>query len=192
MRRANRSLSIVRSLVVIGAVAVVTTGVSFAALQSPNVSLTSNIINSGSADLRISKDGSIFTVPSTAGFTFDGVVPGGSPVPAIGNNFYLKNYGSVSLALKVGINISPTNLNGVDLSKTYLIFSRTDVASLPVTVSVKALQDSYAAGGTALGEAVANGATASYTVKALMDSDAYTGSSASITGINLVFIGIGT
>lgn len=189
MRR--QKLSIARSLLIIAAVGVVTTGISFAALQSPPVSLTSNIINSGSADLRISKDNNVFTTPSMAGFTFDNVVPGGTAMPANGNTFYLKNVGGSNLNLKAGISGNPSNLSVVDLTKTHLIFTRTDTNGTPVSLSVKSLIDNYANGGSALGDTIAAGTTATYIVKASMDSDAFTGASASITGLNLAFIGYG-
>lgn len=189
--RLHSKLSIARSLLIIAAVGAVTTGISFAALQSPSVSLTGNIINTGSADLRISKDNSVFTVPSVAGFTFDNVVPGGTAMPTSGNLFYLKNVGSGSLTLKVGVSGNPSNLSAIDLTKTYMIFTRTDTNSTPITISVKSLMDSYASGGTALNDTVAAGTTASYSVKASMDSDAFNGASASISGLNLAFLATG-
>ena len=192
MKDSRTFLSLTRSLLIMAAVGVVTTGATYAALQSPNVSLTNNIINTGSADLRISKDNSAFTTPSTAGFTFDGVVPGGAAMPASGNTFYLKNYGSVSLAIKAGISGNPSNLSGIDLAKTYLVFDRTDNSSPPVTIALKTLADSYISGGTSLNDTITAGATATYSVKASMDTDAYAGTTASISGINIVFISTGT
>ena len=183
--------TIVRSLAIMGAVGVITTGATFAALQSPNASLTGNIINSATADLRISTNGTTFTVPSVAGFTFDTVVPGGAAVPASGNTFYLKNYGSANLAIKVGISAAPSNVNNVDLSKVHLIFTRVDTSGSAVSLSLKSLTDSYAGGGTALGDTISAGSTATYSLKVSMDADALSGSAASITGINIAFIGTG-
>jgi len=191
MRRRRSKLSIIRSLLVILAVGVATTGISFAALQGTPVSLTGNTINTGTVDLRISKDGITFTTPSMAGFSFDGVVPGGAAVPAAGNTVYLKNNGNVNIALKAGISTTPLNNSGVDLTKTHLIFTRTDDGGVPVTISVKALIDSYAGGGTNLNDAIAAGTTATYSLKASMDADAYSGASASISNITLVFSGSG-
>ncbi|MGA3150058.1 MAG: hypothetical protein ABSD10_00350 [Candidatus Saccharimonadales bacterium] len=191
MKGMGRWLVLLRGMAVIGAVGVITTGASFAALQSQNASLTGNIINSGTADLRISKDGTTFYSPSTTGYTFDGVVPGGAAAPVGGNLFYLKNYGSANLAIKVGINAAPSNVNNVDLSKVYFQFTRVDSSGSPVSLSLKSLVDSYAAGGTPLSDTVNAGSTATYSVKASMDMDAFAGSSASLTGINLSFIGTG-
>ena len=191
MRQRRSKLSIIRSLLVILAVGVATTGISFAALQGTPVSLTGNTINTGSVDLRISKDGITFTTPSLAGFSFDGVVPGGAAVPLAGNAVYLKNNGNVNVALKAGISTTPLNNSGIDLTKTYLTFTRTDTSASPVTISVKALIDGYAGGGTSLSDTIAAGTIATYSLKASMDADAYSGASASISTITLVFSGTG-
>lgn len=192
MRKRRSRSSIIRSLLIIIGVGVATTGISFAALQSPNVTLTGNTINTGNAQLQISNDGLTFSNSSAAGFTFDGVVPGGSAAPANGYTVYLKNNGNISLALKAGVNPLPQNPSNIDYSKTYLVFTRTDITSQPVTVSLKDLVDNYATGPVQLNSTVAAGATATYKIQAMMDSSAYSGTSASISNINLVFLSTGS
>src|SRR5436190_20380313 len=77
---------------------VIATGATYASLQSTSVALTGNQINT-SAGLAISTNGVNF--PQTiSGFNFTGVAPGGSPFPATGNTFYIKNTGFTNLAVK--------------------------------------------------------------------------------------------
>jgi hypothetical protein len=188
----SKTLAIIRSLAIMGAVGVITTGATFAALQSPSVSLNGNIINSATADLRISTNGTTFTVPSVTGFTFDGVTPGGAAVPAGGDSFYLKNVGSANLAIKLWVNSNPSNVSNVDLTKVHLIFTRVDTGGSEVSLTLKSLVDSFATGGTALGDTITAGSTASYSLKVSMDSDAISGAGGgSITGLNISFTGTG-
>ena len=188
----SKTSAIIRSLAIMGAVGVITTGATFAALQSPSVSLNGNIINSATADLRISTNGTTFTVPSVTGFTFDGVTPGGTAVPAGGDSFYLKNVGSANLAIKLWVNSNPSNASNVDLTKVHLIFTRVDTGGSEVSLTLKSLIDSFATGRTALGDTITAGSTASYSLKVSMDSDAISGTGgSSITGINISFTGIG-
>ncbi len=185
---------LLRALAVIGAVGIISTSATFAALQSPAATLSANTISVGAADLRISTNGTTFTVPSTAGFNFDGVVPGGAAVPAGGNSFYLKNYSSnTSLALKASISTTPTNLGNVNLAKVYFNFTRVDVPEPALSVSLQTLISSNSTGGTALGDTIAPNSVAQYSLSVSMDADAYsgTGVGVSISGINLSFTGTG-
>lgn len=188
----SKTFAIVRSLAIMGAVGVITTGATFAALQSPSASLNGNIINSATADLRISTNGTVFTVPSVTGFTFDGVTPGGAAVPSGGDSFYLKNYGSANLAIKVAVSSNPSNVSNIDLTKVHLIFTRVDTGGSAVSLTLKSLIDSYAGGGTALGDTISAGTTASYSLRVSMDSDAISSSGGgSIAGLNISFTGTG-
>jgi len=185
--------SLVGPIITLVALITITTGATFASLQSTSVALTGNQINT-SAGLAISTNGTSF--PQTvSGFNFTGVVPGGAAFPASGNTFYIKNTGFANLAVKAAISISPSNPNGVNLSKTYLIFTRTDITSPPVKLAIADLLSSYSgssSGGLSLNDVINTGTTAQFTLQAQMDSDAFNGSSASITGIDLWFIGIGS
>lgn len=188
----KRRSGLVGSIITLFALAVIAAGATFASLQSQSIALTGNQINT-SAGLAISTNGTSF--PQTiSGFNFTGVVPGGAPFPASGNSFYIKNTGFANLAIKAAISSNPSVTGSVNLSKVYLIF--TDQATNTATsISLQSLISSYAAGmstgGVSLNDNIAAGATAQFTLQAQMDADAFNGSTASITGIDLWFIGVG-
>jgi hypothetical protein len=182
---------ILRSIIILGGVGVITTAATFAALQSPNAVLSSNTISTATAFLSVSNDGTTFNNTKT-GFTFANVTPGGPAVPATGYNFYLKNTGTANLSIKVTMATAPTNINGIDLSKVFLDFSRTETG-LSQNISIKSLLDSNATGGTPLNDVVSAGATGQYNIKVSMTSDAYSGGNgATISGVDLIFSGIGS
>lgn len=193
MRRANAKGmgAILRSIIVLGGVGIITTAATFAALQSQNAVLSSNTISTATAQLLVSNDGTTFNNTKT-GFTFSNVTPGGPEEPAGGYNFYLKNTGSANLSIKVTMATAPTNPNNIDLSKVYLDFRRTETG-FSETVSLKTLMDSYTAGGTSIDDIVKAGTTAQYSVSVTMSADAYSGGGgATISGIDLIFSGIGS
>jgi hypothetical protein len=119
---------IARAIIVVSAVAVLATGVTYAALQSQTASLTGNSISTATADLRIGTTASTFSNTRT-GFSFANVVPGAVPSPVEGSSFYLKNYGTAPMALKVAIGTVPTNASSVDLTKVYIVFTRVDTSA---------------------------------------------------------------
>jgi len=178
---------ILRALGVVGAVVAITTGVTFASLQSQQAVLTGNSIQSASADLRIGTSTSSFA-NSRTGFTFKDLVPGGPAMPTDGNTFYLKNYGTATLTLKMSVPSAPTNTSGVDLTKVSILITRIDTG-VTQTFSLQSLVDGYATGGSALTDSLSGGATAQYTLRASMAADAFSGASASLSTIDFVFSG---
>jgi hypothetical protein len=174
---------LLRAAGVLSAIGVLVTGVTFATLQSQNATLTGNSIQSATADLRIGTSASTFDT-SRGGFTFKDVVPGGPAMPTDGNTFYLKNYGTAPLALKVVIGTTPTNASSADLSKVKLQLTRVD-ADHAQTASVQSLGDT----GLTLTDPIAPGAAVQYKLRAVMDADAFNGTSAAVSGIDLVFSG---
>jgi hypothetical protein len=180
---------IIRFLLVVGIAGSLLSGVTFAALQSSPATLTGNSIESATADLRISTNNSSFS-GSSLGFNFSGVVPGGSGVPAGGNTFYLKNFGSTSLAIKVSIPGAPTSQGGVDLNKVFISLTRVDT-NFTTTLSLQSLIDGYVTGGVSTGFNINSGVTLTFNLKATMSADAINGSSANISGIDLQFTGTG-
>ncbi len=187
-----RSISpLFRTFMVLGAVGIITTAVTFAALQSQNAVLSSNTISTSTAFLLVSTDNLAFN-NTKPGFTFSNVTPGGAATPANGYSFYLKNTGTANLGIKVAVGTAPSNPNSVDLSKVFVDFTRTETG-LTQNLSLKSLVDSYATGGTALNDIVNAGTTGQYSVKVSMTSDAYSGSSgATISGVDLSFSGLGS
>lgn len=176
-----------RAVMVISAVAVLATGVTFAALQSQQATLTGNSIQTASADLRIGTSASSFGATRT-GFNFNGLVPGATPVPAAGNDFYLKNYGSAVLALKVSVGTVPANTANVDLEKVYVTITRVDTNTAQ-KLPLSALVASHASGGTDITDTLTGSTVAQYKIQASMAADAFSGSNASIDGIDIVFTG---
>jgi hypothetical protein len=176
-----------RAVTVISSVAILATGVTYAALQSQQAVLSGNSIKTATADLKIGTSDTSFAA-SRAGFSFGSVVPGASAVPAEGNSFYLKNSGVPALALKVGISSIPVNTNNVDLSKTYLVFTRVDTNATQ-KISLAALMAAGTANPVAITDYLAGGATAQYKAQVAMDTDAFTGQNADVTGIDIVFTG---
>jgi len=175
---------LLRAFFVLSAVGMLVTGVTFASLQSQQASLTGNSIQSATADLRIGTSASTFDV-SRNGFTFKDVVPGGPAMPVDGQTFYLKNYGSAPLSLKVVIGSSPTNTSSVDLTKVKFQLTRVDNDNAQV-VSVQTLT----VDGLAVTDPIAAGSVVQYKLRALMDEDAFNGTGAALGGIDLVFSGV--
>lgn len=182
---------LVRALTVVSAVGVLVTGVTFAALQSQQVVLAGNSIQTATAGLLIgtaSATSSAFS-SSQSGFTFAGVVPGGPAIPTDGSSFYLKNSGTATLALKLSVGTTPTNTSDVDLSKVSVTILRVDTGTSQ-TATLESLVDGYPSDGFALTDALAPSTTGTeYKVSVSMTEDAFSGSSATIGSIDFVFSG---
>lgn len=187
MSQYSKTTALVRAVVVMGAVMSIVSGVTFAALQSQQAVLAGNSISTASADLKISTDGTTFTTSGT-GFSFANIIPGGSAVPAGGNTFYLKNSGSTNVSLKMAISNTPTNTSNVDLTKVSVIVTRTPGGSAQ-TFTMQQLMDTYATGGTAVSTPINTATTAQFSIQVSMTSDAFSGPSATLGNINIVFTG---
>lgn len=182
-----------RAVLVIATVTVLVVSATYAALQS-QATLTGNTISSVSTALKISKNGVSFDSTQT-GFSFDGIIPGGMEVPITGHPFWLRNDGAIDLDLSVSVVPSPTSSvtpsGSVDFTKMVLVFERLGVSS-PVEFTVQALIDSYADGGLSLAEALqVDDDSELFTVKAKFLPDAFTGSSASVSDLDIEFVGTG-
>jgi hypothetical protein len=192
MKRVKGVSPLVRVASIISIILAMVTGVTYAALQSQNVKLSGNSIQSATANLLIGTSlGSMGN--SSVGFTFPNVEPGGAAVPAAGNVFYLKNSGTTDLTLHMSID-QFSNSGNVDLMKVHIILTPTSGAGgSPQMLSLGALIDAYNSGGVNLGLKIASNTSASYEVRATMDADAMTGgpsSGATIGGIEFVFSGV--
>ena len=179
-----------RAVGVISAVVVLMTGVTYAALQSPQATLTNSTISSATADLRIGTSATSFS-STRVGFNFVDLIPGGIAAPVDGNIFYLKNYGNANLGLHISIVSIPVNLSNVDLTKVSFVMTRLDTSTVQ-TFTVKALVDSYINGGLSLTDSLSGSAVAQYKLQAIMSADAFTGQTAQISDLDLVFTGTGT
>jgi hypothetical protein len=184
----RRSLQpLLRAITIISSLTILATGVTYAALQSGQAKLTGNTIQTATAGLKISLNGTDYG-DSQTGFSFTDVIPGAAAAPAGGNTFYLKNSGSVALDLKIAVSSTPVNTANVDLSKVYLVLTRSGTQTNQ-KMSLASLISSNATGGTALAGQLAAASTASFQAQFQMDSDAFSGSSADIGGIDFVFNG---
>ena len=179
-----------RAAGVISAVVVLMTGVTYAALQSPQATLTNSTISSATADLRIGTSATSFS-STRVGFNFVDLIPGGIAAPVDGNIFYLKNYGNANLGLHISISSIPVNLSNVDLTKVSFVITRQDTSTAQ-TFTVKALVDSYINGGLSFTDSLSGSVVAEYKLQAIMSADAFTGQNAQISDLDLVFTGTGT
>src|SRR4051812_48323881 len=90
-------LPLARAIGVLSAVGIATTLVTFAAIQSTGNALTGNTIQTATANLQISTNApSGPWTDNVPGFTFNGLVPGGVPLPTTNGGYavYLKNNGT--------------------------------------------------------------------------------------------------
>lgn len=167
-------------------------GVAYAALQSQQVKISGNSIQTASANLMISTDGINYSA-SQPGYTFSGIVPGGPSVPTGGQKVYIKNTGNAPVVLKFFVSPSPTNPDGIDLSKVNVIISLTSGGGSQ-SFTLQSLISSASTGGSTLNTplSLAAGATTSYTISVSMAADAITGSSGTIGSIDFLFTGVAT
>ena len=189
-KRSKNLATWARGVGVICAVIIKATGVTRAALQSTQASLLNNSISSATADLRIGTSATSFAASRT-GFAFVDLVPGGPPSPTAGHSFFLKNYGSARLAVAMTIGSIPINASAVGLDKLFLVVTRVDTSSTQ-TFSVSSLIDSYAVSGLPLNDILAGGGTvAEYKLQVVMGPGAFSGQSALVDDIDIVFSGTG-
>ena len=191
MRRFHNLKTWLRLLVAVGLIGVVATGVTYAALQSQAANVTGNTINSAAAALIVGKDGATYNT-SMVGYDFNGLIPGGSAMPSQngGYNLWLKNNGSAPLSLNVHIGNAPTVNGDIDLSKVFVVLTPVGGGGASQTTSVAALIASKTSGGTAMTTPALNAGTAiQYKIQVQMSADAFSGSSASISNLDLVFGG---
>ena len=138
MKRSTRQVALLRAIGVVAAVAIIVSGVTFAALQSQQDTLTGNTIETATANLQLSTDGTAYA-DSYAGFDFNNIVPGGQAVPTTGYPFYLKNSGGTPLSLKMAVSSTPANPNSVDLSKVNVILTPVATGTSAQTFTLQSL-----------------------------------------------------
>ena len=190
MRKLNNFQVLARAGSVLAAIAVIVGGVTFAVLQSQQVKLTGNTIQTATANLQISPDGTAYT-NTQSGFIFSNLVPGGQAVPANGYDFYLKNAGGTPLALKFSVSSTPSNPDGVDLAKVNIIVTPANGGS-PQSFPLQTLITANATGGIGLSApaTLAPNASLKYSIQVSMASDATNAASASLGNIDFAFSGL--
>lgn len=181
---------IARSIATFGAVAALVTGVTFANLNN-TATLTENNINSATANLQVDSQGDNSFADTDPGFTFVGVVPGGSAVPSTGFAFKLKNNGGVNdaaLDIKVTLGSLPSWSTSVDNNQVHLRIT----CDGDITGTLDATLYHLYWFGDSLGSAPLDvvGHVSNCTAQVYMDLGAFSGSGAMTTpSFNIVFTG---
>ncbi|HVX24421.1 MAG TPA: hypothetical protein VG992_03720 [Candidatus Saccharimonadales bacterium] len=180
-----------RSLLITALVVVGVSSIAYAALTSQPAIVKGNTIQTGTANLLVSADGTNYS-NSVSGYTFGGLIPGGQAMPNnVGNGYpiYVKNAGNTGLLVSLSIPAGFTNPNNLDLSKAHLILTPMEGGAAQ-TYSLQAL----AAGPVQLSGAIGHiavGQSFGYAMQVQLDSDAVTGSSASLSNLEFDFVGTG-
>lgn len=179
----------IKAAVIVLSIIAVSGGVSYAALYSQQAKLTGNTIQTATANLQLSNDGTHYS-DTLVGYTFNGIVPGGPAVPSDGNVVCVKNTGDSPLALKFAITSTPLNPEAVDLLKVHVIVTPTAGGS-PQNFTLQSLITTEKNGGLALTSAtkLLAGESATYRIQISMDLDALNGPSASISNLDFSFSG---
>lgn len=181
--------SMVQTIGIIAAIMSMVGGVTYAALQSQQLLLKSNSITTPVANLSMSIDNTNFGT-TLNGFPFTGLIPGGSAVPSSGWPVYLRNDGTTPLAISISADPTLVNPNNVDLKKVHLILQPAG-GGVPQNFLLSDLITANATNGLPLTSQslarLVNNSTTSFTLQIMMDSDAFSGGSAIITGLILVF-----
>lgn len=186
MKRVNQYGVLGRASLVIVAVLAMVGGVTFAALQSQAAVLRGNTIQTATASLQLSADGTHYA-STLDGYVFGNLLPGGAASPANGYPISLKNAGTTALALNLSVNGSIDNPDHVDLTKAHVILNPTGGG---VSQNIT-LADLVASSGT--GVALTNtprllsGQSLTYMIQVSLEADAVSGPSATIGNIDFTF-----
>ncbi|HSD55656.1 MAG TPA: hypothetical protein VLA92_00725 [Candidatus Saccharimonadales bacterium] len=176
---------VVRAILVVGAVAGLVVGVTFAALNS-QATLTGNTI-SANAGLQLSTDGGTTYGSSVDGLDFSNVVLGDTN--GVSKSFKVKNITSSAMSLSLRVPTAPVFTGGtVDQTKVKVSLACT---SPTMTLSPVTLTGMVNAEANVTGNLTA-GATADCSLTVAFDTDAVTGG-ATVTSdaFNIRFTGIG-
>lgn len=189
MKRFKHKIALLRATGVVTAVVIIVSGVTFAALQSQQDKLIGNTIETATANLQLSTDGTNYS-DSHAGFDFNNIVPGGQAVPTAGYPFYLKNAGGTPLSLKMAVSSTPANPNIVDLGKVNIVLTPVATGTSAQTFTLQSLIASSASGGLAITSGnLASGASQQFKLQVSMAADAVSGPTASLGNIDFSFSG---
>jgi hypothetical protein len=175
-----------RALTVVVAVAALVSGVTYAALQSQLALVQGNTIQTATADLQLSTNGTAYG-RTIQGFNFGALIPGGVPAPATGYSIYLKNNGTTAVMLKLSANPTLANTDNMDLTKVKVLL--TPAIGTPMTFTLKDLMDGNDAGGVLMPSVgkVVPGQVLTYSLQVQLNDDAVNGSSGTISNVNFIF-----
>lgn len=189
MKQAIRHLSVFRAIFVVTAVTSLASTVTFAALQSQQSKFTGNVIQTATANLLISNDGTKYTTSQT-GFAFSNLVPGGQAMPMNGYPIYLKNAGGAPLSLKLAVSSPPDNPDNADLTKVNVLLKPVNGGTTQ-SFTLQSLMDANTAGGVTLTtpSQLNQNVVVEYTLQIQMSSDAVNGPGATIGNVDFSFTG---
>lgn len=189
MKKIHRIKGIKTSFLVATLIVGLTSGVTYAILQSQQNILIGNSISTASANLQISTDNLFFT-NSKIGFDFSNIVPGGEAMPITGHSFYLKNAGSTPLAIRIKVNNTPINPENIDLNKVNILVTAVGSGAPPQSFSLQSLIDSANSNGLSISALnIGVNSIQHFKLQASMTSDAITGQNAALSNIDFAFIG---
>lgn len=181
----NKSIkAISRAALSIMAIAAIVGGVTFATLQSQAAILKGNTIQTATASLQLSSNGTTYS-SSLDGYAFSNMIPGGVAVPNNGYPVYLKNVGGTPLALRLSVVGAVTNTDNVDLAKVHVILTPTS-GGVPQNITLANLIGGTGVALTQATRLTPNQAQA-YTIQVSLDADAVSGPSATIGNIDFSF-----
>lgn len=190
MHRFKKFKALTRACAVVGLVLTIAGGLTFAALQSQQDTLSGNTIKTANANMLLSVDGANYS-NSQPGYDFNNLIPGGAAMPLTGYSVYLKNTGATALGLKLAISSAPSNPNNVDLSKVNLLLTTVGSGSGTQSFSLASLIAAAASGGLDITSGnLASGMSQQYKLQISMASDSLTASSATLGNIDLAFNGL--
>jgi hypothetical protein len=179
----------------LGAIAALVGGVTYAQFSAGPVSLTGETLASATTGLQVSSDGTTFGSTEAGNFSFSGMVPGGTASPD--ETFYLRNTGTTDLDVSALVGSNPTftvlpngevNTDDVTTAISCSSGAGSSLASPPDGNTLTALEGSD---GLLLTGSLKAGDTAKCSVNFAMLSGVVTGSFSGITsnGFSLEFAG---
>ncbi len=188
MKQFTKSKIMRGAISVTAGLAVILSGVAFAALQSQPGVLRGNTIQTASANLEVSPNNINFS-NSMEGYSFNDLIPGGQPLPNPAYRVFLRNSGSTPLALKLGVSGQIANPNSVNLNKVHIILTSPSDSSMKDNLTLQDLINANSSGGLVLAHAnrLNSGEVTSFLIQVSMESDAITGPTASLSNIDLNF-----
>lgn len=184
----HKTLAAGRLLLVVGAVLALIGGITYAALQAQHAKLTGNTIQTATAALQLSQDGTTFA-SSLPGYTFSDVIPGGPAVPANAPTITLKNVGSAPLMLKFYVATAPNNPDNVDLGKVHIILTPISGAAVQNFTLAQLVQAGINGISLPSPSQLGPGLTAAFKLQVSMEGDATNASSATINNLEFSFGG---
>jgi len=167
-----------RAIGTMGAVAALVGGITFAALQSNTVALSSNTLSSATAALQIGSNSESYSDTAVAGMTAT-LVPG---VPSSPFTFYLKNNGQSDMNITAHV---PTDVSSSTIPASDITLSL-DCGGGPVSFTL----DAWHAGSAAIpGNPLTASNTWTCTETATLASSYSGGGGESVTPFDVQFVG---